>query len=93
MIQGPLVKKLIASKMALDAIPAKSETPLADGIGFLKDTGRMVNSARNATIWVENAIKAVRLAPGPNSYRHMDDEEIAAVILDSIAQKKAKATK
>lgn len=87
MPQGPNVKKLIARKMSVDAIP--SGGGLADGIKFLMSPGRIVAAAREATAWVETAIAAVKAAPD-NSFGD-DDEAIAGEILRQLeVRRKAK---
>lgn len=76
---GPNVRKLIAHKMSVDAIPPGGG--LMTGVEFLLDKNRVVNSAKVATKWVEDAIALVRTSPD-NPYK--TDEEIAGAILDKL---------
>ncbi len=76
---GPNVKRLIAAKMARDAIPPGG--CLTDALRFIIDKDRLVTGARAATEFVEEAIKAVRMAAEPNQWKNADDEAIAGEIL------------
>jgi len=87
-MQGPSVKKLIASKMSRDAVP--SGGGLADAIAFLTDSEKIRSGAKKATEWVNAAIQAVRDAAEPNPYKNADDETIAGMILKQIEAKKGK---
>lgn len=86
MIQGPNVKKLIAHKMAIDAIPAGGG--FAAGLHFLSDKQRIIDGAKAATAWVEQAIATVKSAPD-NPYG--DDEAIAGEILRQLEERNRKA--
>lgn len=86
-MQGPNVKKLIAHKISLDAIQAGGG--LADGIAFLTDPKRIVEVAKMATVWVNQAIAVVRTAAEPNPWKTASDEEIAAELLSKIKAKQA----
>lgn len=79
---GPNVKKLIAHKMAMDAIPPGGG--FADGANFLL-SGNLGESGRNAAEWVKQAIHAVKAAPD-NPYGD-DEEVIAAEILRRIKER------
>lgn len=85
------INRLIAHKMSLDAIPPGTPDGLMVGVRFLSDKGRLVKSSRDAKEWVDAAITAIRLAADPNPWRDSTDEEIAGVILDKIAARKAEA--
>jgi hypothetical protein len=76
---GPNVKKLVAMRIAKVAIPDNGK--FADGIEFLLNKERVLETAKKATEWVKTAIQAVRDAPGDNPFRSADDETIAAEIL------------
>lgn len=82
---GPYVKALIAHKMALDAVPPGGG--LHSAITFLKDPKRILETARAATKWVEQAIAVVRTASPPNPYVNADDETIAKEILRQAEEK------
>lgn len=81
---GPNVKRLIAHKMATDAIPANGG--FADGLRFLSSAESIRNGCRAATAWVQDAIAAVKAAPD-NPFG--DDEAIAGEILQQIEARKA----
>lgn len=93
-MQGPNVRKLIVHKMSLDAIPKNSQNGLADGIAFLSDTKRIVESARAAQLWVAQAIDLIRMAKdgdaegNPNPWRESSDEDIAGCLLTEIENRK-----
>jgi hypothetical protein len=80
---GPNVRRLIAHKMSLDAIPPGGG--FADAVDFLL-LGRLSQSGKTATEWVNQAIRAVKSAPD-NPYGD-DDETIAGAILARIEEKK-----
>jgi hypothetical protein len=87
-MQGPNVKKLIATRIAQLAIPAGRGT-LSAGLAFLQDKIRIIQTAKQATADVEMWIAVVRSAPD-NEFT--TDEEIAGEILQRLEeQKKAKA--
>ncbi len=85
-MQGPNVRKLIASKMSLDAVPAGGS--FADTVAFLSSVKNVQDGARKAAMWVNAAIQAVRCAVEPNPYNAADDETIAGVLLKEIEAKK-----
>lgn len=82
---GPNVKRLIAHKMAADAIPAGSG--MAAGLRFLSSAESIRNGCRAATAWVQDAIAAVKAAP--DNPHGNDDEAIAAEILRRIVLRQA----
>lgn len=91
MTQGPNVKKLIAHKMANLAIPPGSGgDSLMKALGFLSSKEKIISAAREATVWVEQAIAAVRSAPD-NQYT--TDEEIAGAILKGIEERNKEVRK
>jgi hypothetical protein len=73
---GPNVKKLIAAKMAADAIPAGGG--LQSGIEYLLAPG-LGQRAKAAADWVRQAIQVVKSAPD-NPFGD-DDEAIAGELL------------
>ena len=83
---GPNVKKLVAHKVALDAIP--SGGGLQAGIAFLMDKYRIIETTRKAQEWVAQAIALVKTAPD-NQYGD-DDEAIAGAILQGIKERQGK---
>lgn len=78
---GPNVRRLIAIKMAKDAIPAGGG--FADGVNYLASSG-LGQRAQEATKWVEDAIQAVKSAP---DNRWPDDEAIAGELVKRIETK------
>lgn len=85
-MQGANVKRLIAQKMATDAVLAGGG--LADALAFLSRPQAISAGARKATEWVMAAIQAVREAAEPNPWKTAGDEAIAAEILRQINAKK-----
>lgn len=83
---GPNVKRLIAAKMARDAVPPGGG--IGDAIGFLTDKAAIIASAKAATEFVEEAIEAVRMAPEPSPWKDADDESIAGEILRQMEAKR-----
>lgn len=83
-MKNPNVNKLIARKMAIDAIPAGGG--LGDGLRFLASAESIMDGHKKAKEWVEQAIAAVKGAPD-NPYGD-DDEVIAAEILRRINERK-----
>ena len=81
---GPNVRKLVVEKMAKDAIPDGGG--LADGIAFLSDKDRIIDGARDAQKWVEQALAVVKTAP--NNPWGNNDEAIAGEILKQIEAKR-----
>jgi hypothetical protein len=82
---GPNVRKLVAAKMARDAVPPGGG--VGNAIRFLTTPGAVTDGARKAQEWVKAAIAAVKAAPD-NPYGD-DDEAIAAEVLRQIERKKA----
>ena len=82
---GPNVKRLIAHKMSLDAVPAGGGMDAA--LSFLSSKDNITESARRAKDWVRLAIKAVRSAAEPNPWKDADDEAIAGHFLEKIAER------
>ncbi len=84
---GPNVKKLICYKVSRDMVPPTGGKPdlqkIIDGFNNLGPI------TRNASEWVQEAIRLVKDAPG-SEYATQDDEQIAGVILQKIEEKKAK---
>lgn len=80
---GPNTRRLIVHKMSLDAVPRGGG--VHDALRFLTEPGRLSASAKNAQVWVEAVLAAVRSAPGNP---HPDDEAVAAAILAEIARRK-----
>lgn len=83
---GPNVRRLIAHKMSLDAIPKGGG--FADGLNFLSDRSKITEGARRATDWVQLAIKTLRQAAEPNPWKDADDETIAAEFLKRVRERK-----
>ena len=83
-MQGPNVKRLIIHRMSILMIPPGTKDGLAEGVKALLEPGKIPKIAREATVWVELAIQAVRDAADPNPWRDKDDEAIAGEILRGI---------
>lgn len=76
---GPNVKRLIARKMSLLAIPAGSgKNSFAVGLEAISNRGKFASIAAQASDWVRQAIAVMKTAPD-NPYA--TDEEIAGAIL------------
>ncbi len=88
-IQGPNVKRLIAQKMATDAIPKGGG--LKAGIEFLLKPDAVIAAVKEAKEWVALAIQAVRDAADPNPWSSASDEMIAGEILRQIEEKRKQA--
>lgn len=82
---GPNVRRLLAHKMAIDAIPAGGG--FAAGMKFLSSKESVVSGVKAATAWVEQAIQAVRGAADPNPWKDAQDEEIAGEILRRVGDR------
>jgi hypothetical protein len=80
------MKRLAAQKMAIDAVPAGGG--LQSAIAFLSDKQAILNGARNAQKWANEAVQAIRSASDPNPWRNSTDEEIATELLRRIELKK-----
>lgn len=85
-MQGANVKRLIAHKMSRDAVPEGGG--MTDALAFLANPPRLCAAAKEATAWVMEAIRVVRLASEPNPWKDADDEAIAGEILRQIAERK-----
>ncbi len=81
---GPNVKRLIAHKMSLDAIPPGGG--FAAGLDYLlsPDLGKRAGEAAQ---WVRQAIDLVKTAPGGDA--RGDDEAIAGELLRQIEDRRA----
>ena len=86
-MQGPNVKNLIIHRMSVLMIPLGTKDGLAAGIRSLLGQGKVPKIAREATVWVELAIQAVRDAADPNPWRDKDDETIAGEILRGVEER------
>jgi hypothetical protein len=83
---GPNVKKLIAHKMAFDAVPAGSGIDSA--LKFLTSKNSISAGWVLASRWVKAALDAVRQAAEPNPWKNSSDEEIAAELLQRMEKRK-----
>uniref|UniRef100_A0A6M3IRQ7 Uncharacterized protein n=1 Tax=viral metagenome TaxID=1070528 RepID=A0A6M3IRQ7_9ZZZZ len=83
---GPNVKKLIAHKMSLDAIPKGGG--IKNGIDFLTNRKRITQSFRESNEWVEKVIAIIKNANEPNPWKNADSEAIASELLCRIDEKK-----
>lgn len=88
---GPNVRKLIAHKMSLDAVPAGGG--FAAALDFLSRKENITASAKSAKDWVRTALRAVREAAAPNPWALSTDEEIAGYLLEKIAERQSAAPK
>ena len=79
---GPDVRRLIAHKISLEAIPPGGG--VADGANFLL-SGKLGEAGARAAKWVREAIDLVKTAPD-NSFGD-DDEAIAAELLRRIDER------
>ncbi len=84
---GPNVRKLIARKMSLDAVPKGGG--FNDALNFLSDKSNITESAKRAAKWVQLAIQTLRQAGEPNPWKDADDETIAKEFLRKIAERQA----
>jgi hypothetical protein len=85
-MQGPNVRRLVASKMSTDAVP--SGCGIAAAVAFLTDPQKIKSGAAKATEWVNAAMRAIREAGEPNQWKGADDEAIAGMLLNRIEEKK-----
>lgn len=83
-MQGPNVKRLIAHRASLLAVPAGGG--FADALKAIQ-SGKIVAHVREATTWVETALLLVREAAEPNPWKTADDEAIAGEILKGVEAK------
>lgn len=81
------VQKLIAHKMALDAVPRGGG--MGDALNFLSSKDSITQGAKAAAVWVRTACEVVRKAGEPNPWKESTDEEIAGYLLSEIARKDA----
>lgn len=83
---GPNVRRLIARKAALLAIPVGSGTSSFDkGLGVLLDRDKLTSTVNEASAWVQAAIDVMKTAPD-NPYGD-NDEAIAGAILKGIEER------
>lgn len=75
----PAIRKLIARKVSVDAIPKGQGTAAA--INFLLTPGALNKSWKEAEEWCMSAIQLIRMAPEPNPWKNATDEEIAEEII------------
>lgn len=75
-MRGPNFTRLVAAKMAADAIPKGGG--FKDGLDFLLDSSRVLRAAQRATRWATAAVSRIRAAPD-NSFD--GEEAICAEIL------------
>ncbi len=87
---GAKVKKLIAYRMAVEAIPIGQG--LEAGVRFLTTPGALANGWHTAADWTRQAIQAVRFAAEPNPWKNASDEDIAAEILRNIDARRSAAS-
>lgn len=87
MKQGPNVRKLIAKRVSVLAIPSSLSTRDAfeAGFSFLIDKNKIIDATRKATTEIEQAIAAVKSAP--DNQLGDDDEAIAGEILRQIDER------
>lgn len=86
---GPNVKRLIAHKMSLLAIPIGSgKDSLGLGVEALMNHGKFASIAAEASDWVQKAIAVMKTAPD-NPYGD-DDEAIAGALLKGIEERETK---
>lgn len=76
---GPNVKRLIAHKMATDAIPAQGG--LADGLRFLSSAESIRNGCRAATAWVH--IRPTRIRRPVPTLREFLPVRLLALTIES----------
>lgn len=88
---GPNVKRLIAHKMSLDAIPRGGG--LNDALNYLSSKDNITESARRAKDWVRLAIRTLRQAAEPNPWKDADDEAIAGEFLRKIDERQRASDK
>lgn len=77
---GPNMRALLARVVARQAIPQGGG--FIDGINFIKDQPRFKRVHRESLAWIDEAIKAIRVAPD-NIYGD-DEETIAGSILEQL---------
>ncbi len=82
---GQNIRRLIAYKMAVDAIPQGGG--FEDGLKFLSSREAVITGAQQASIWVRAAINVLRLAAEPNPWKDADDETIAGEVLRQVDER------
>lgn len=83
---GPNVRRLIARKMAILAIPVGSgKESFSRGLDVIANRGKFSSLAAQASDWVQRAIETMKTAPD-NPYGD-DDEAIAGAILEGIEER------
>jgi hypothetical protein len=85
---GPNIKRLIAIKMAKDAIPAGGG--FVSGLRFLSSKENIVAGFKKASSWVQSVLVLVREAPEPNPWKTASDEEIAEHLVRRIEAKQTR---
>jgi hypothetical protein len=83
---GPNMKKFIAHKMSLDAIPAGGGFDA--GLKFLTTPGALAEGWKKAVEWCDAAIAVIRQAAEPNPWKNASEEEIAGYMLKRIDERK-----
>ena len=86
---GPNVQRLIARKMALDAVPRGGG--FDDALNFLSSKENIAQGAGTAAAWVRIACDVVRGCAEPNPWKESTDEEIAGYLLEQIEAKNSKS--
>ena len=88
---GPNVRRLIARKMALLAVPVGSgKESFARGLNVITNRDKFSATAHQAAAWVQAAIATMKTAPD-NPYGD-DDEAIAGAILEGIDEREKEMT-
>ena len=77
-------RKLIFTRMSVEAIPAGTGNPLQKGLEFLTSPRRVAEAYKEAEQWAKAAVRAVKQAPGANP--SWTDEDIAKMILDKLGK-------
>lgn len=80
---GPNFKRLMAYKVAREAVPPGGG--MASAIQSIVTPGRLSELSRDALVWCDAAIDAIRSAPD-NPYGN-DEETIAGAILNELDKK------
>lgn len=83
---GPNMKRLAIAKTAKDAIPDGGS--LADGLAFLANPTKMLETVRAGMKFAEQSVALVRQAAEPNLWKDKTDEEIAGEILRQVEERK-----
>jgi len=82
---GPNIRRLIAQRIAQQAIPDGGGMQAA--VSFLSSKESIIEGTRKASEWVKATIEEVRRANDPNPWRNASDEEIAAEICRNIKER------